>query len=65
MIWGWIVLVLNFILGTVFVAVIIDRITMEELDRFNSDLDRRIRDAELERLRQLPTKSRIGRRPDL
>jgi hypothetical protein len=38
---------------------------MEELDRFNSDLDRRIRDAELERLRQLPTKSRIGRRPDL
>lgn len=58
-------LILTQVVGTVFVAVIIDRITMEELDHYNREVDRKIREAELARLKQLPTKSRIARRPDL
>lgn len=65
MIWGWILLILTLVFGTLFVAVIIDRITMEELDHYNREVDRKIREAELARLKQLPTKSRIKHRPDL
>lgn len=65
MIWGWVLLISTLVVGTVFVAVIIDRITMEELDQYNRDMDRKIREAELARLKQLPTKSRIKHRPDL
>lgn len=65
MIWGWVLLISTLVFGTVFVAVIIDRITMEELDRYNREMDRKIREADLGRLAQLPTKSRIRNKPDL
>ena len=65
MIWGWVLLISTLVVGIVFVAVIIDRITMEDLDRYNREMDRKIRAAELARLAQLPTKSRIRNKPDL
>ena len=65
MIWGWVLLISTLVVGIVFVAVIIDRITMEDLDRYNREMDRKIREAELGRLAQLPTKSRIRNKPDL
>ena len=65
MIWGWVLLISTLVVGIVFVAVIIDRITMEDLDRYNREMDRKIREVELARLAQLPTKSRIRNKPDL
>lgn len=65
MIWGWVLLISTLVVGIVFVAVIIDRITMEDLDRYNREMDRKIREADLARLAQLPTKSRIRNKPDL
>ena len=65
MIWGWVLLISTLVVGIVFVAVIIDRITMEDLDRYNREMDRKISEAELARLAQLPTKSRIRNKPDL
>lgn len=58
----WVCL-LSSAMGTIYL--IIDRFSHDDLDSYNHDVDKRIRAAELERLRQLPTKSRIGRKPDL
>lgn len=47
------------------IYIIVDRFSHRELDGYNREISEKVRAAELERLRRLPTKSRIGRKPDL
>lgn len=58
----WICL-LTAAIGSIYI--IVDKFSHRELDDYNRDASEKIRAAELERLRRLPTKSRITQRPDL
>lgn len=58
----WICL-LTAAIGSIYI--IVDIFSHQELDGYNRDISEKIRAAELARLKQLPTKSRIRKRPDL
>jgi len=63
---GWILFLLVFwIVGTLLLGWVINHISTQDIREYHERLDRNLRAVELERLKRLPTKSRIGRKPDL
>ena len=62
----WILVFLAFwIAGTLLLGWIINHVSLAEIQAYNNRLDHNLRAVELERLKRLPTRSRIGRKPDL
>ena len=63
---AWILFLLVFwIVGTLLLGWAINHISTQDIREYQQRLDQNLRAVELERLRRLPTKSRIGHRPDL
>ena len=63
---GWILfLVVFWVVGTLVLGWTINHISTQDIRQYNEALDRNLRAVELERLRRLPTKSRISKKPDL
>jgi hypothetical protein len=62
----WIIFLLVFwIVGTVCLGWVINYMSLADIQAYNDRLDRNLRAVEMERLKRLPTRSRIGRKPDL
>ena len=62
----WILVFLSFwVAGTLCLGWLINHISLADIGEYNDRLDRNLRAVELERLKRLPTRSRIGRKPDL
>ena len=63
---GWILFLLVFwIVGTLCLGWVINHISTQDIREYQDRLDRNLRAVELERLKRLPTQSRIRHKPDL
>ena len=63
---AWILFLLVFwIVGTLALGWVINHISTQDIREYQERLDRNLRAVELERLKRLPTKSRIAKKPDL
>ena len=62
----WILFLLVFwMVGTLALGWTINHISTQDIREYHEELDRNLRAVELERLKRLPTKSRITKKPDL